>query len=92
MNVHAVEVGNKKPVASLNTSEYDDLLAVLRAARQEKGVSQEKLSALLDQSVNYVFKIEQKERRIDVVEFAQLARALGIDPEELFRRFIKRTQ
>ena len=83
-------MGNKKPVASLNTHEYDVLLEVLREARKEKGVSQEKLSALLGQSVNFVLKIEQKERRIDVVEFSQLARALGYDPEELFRRYLIR--
>ncbi|MBC8066334.1 MAG: helix-turn-helix transcriptional regulator [Chlorobia bacterium] len=83
-------MGNKKPVASLNTREYDDLLLVLKEARKEKRVSQEKLSALLGQSVNFVLKIEQKERRIDVVEFSQLARALEIDPEELFKRYLRR--
>lgn len=84
-------MGNKKPVASLNTKEYDDLLALLKETRINGGVSQEKLSRLLGQSVNYIWKIEQKERRIDVAEFLQLARALSIDPVALFARFVERT-
>jgi DNA-binding Lrp family transcriptional regulator len=36
-----------------------------------------------------VLKIEQKERRIDVVEFSQLARAIGISPQDLFERYLK---
>jgi len=83
-------VGNKRPVASLNTREYDELIALLKEVRREKGVSQEQLSELLGQSVNFVLKIEHKDRRIDVVEFYNLIRALGVDPCEVFNRFAAR--
>lgn len=80
---------SKLPVASLNTPEYDKLIELLRAVRKEKGVSQEELSKRLGQSQNFVLKIEQKERRFDVVEFFQLFTALELDPVEVFARFAK---
>lgn len=82
---------NKSSVASLNTREYDALIATLIEARKEFGIGQEGLSKKLEQGRNYVQKIEYKERRIDVVEFLFLAKALELDPTELFTRFAKRT-
>ncbi len=80
---------SKLPVASFNTPEYDKLIALLKTIRKEKRVSQEELSRRLGQSVNFVLKIEQKDRRFDVVEFFQLFTALEVDPVEAFTRFAK---
>ncbi len=78
---------SKLPVASINTPEYDVLLDLLREVRKEKRMSQERLSEKLRQSRNYIGKIEQKDRRFDVVEFYQVFTALGVDPVEVFTRF-----
>jgi hypothetical protein len=35
-----------------------------------------------------VSKVERRERRVDVVEFCQIAEALGHDPAELLKKFV----
>lgn len=84
-------MANKKPVASLNTPEYDALVETVREARLNKGLSQRKLAALLDQSTTYILRIEQKERRMDIAEFLFFAKALEIDPNELFALYVEKT-
>ncbi|WP_439364435.1 helix-turn-helix domain-containing protein [Bradyrhizobium sp. DASA03005] len=37
---------------------------------------------------SFIAKYEGGERRIDVVEFVAIARALGVDPVKLFRDFL----
>ena len=37
----------------------------------------------------FVYKVEEKQRRIDVVEFAEYAEALGQPPEELFGAWLR---
>ena len=76
----------EKAVDSVRTAEYDALLAVLKAARKSGNVTQRDLSLRMGKSFSYVAKIEKGTRRIDVVEFINLASNLGIDPNELFSR------
>lgn len=76
-------------IQSLETREYDEFIRVIKEARQERNVSQEKLSQLLGQSINFVLKIESQGRRIDVVEFYQISKALDIPPRNLFDRFLQ---
>jgi hypothetical protein len=38
----------------------------------------------------FVTKVEIKERRIDVAEFYFFAKALGLDPFELFKTYVER--
>ncbi|MBI1331278.1 MAG: helix-turn-helix domain-containing protein [Armatimonadetes bacterium] len=79
----------QRPVASLNTSDYDELISFIKRIRSEKGVSQEELSKRLGQSENFVLKIEHKDRRIDVVELLHLVEALGYRPDDAFGQLIK---
>lgn len=53
---------------------YDTLLTKLIAARQEAGLSQRKVCELMGMPHSFVSKCETGERRIDVMEFLQLAR------------------
>lgn len=80
----------KAPVRSLNTKEYDELVSFLRELRQECGVSQEQLGKLLDQSDTYVYKVETKDRRLDIVELVLIAEALNLAPDLVLKRFIDR--
>lgn len=43
---------------------------------------------MLDKPQSYVVKMENSERRIDVVEFIQLANAISTDPKDLFDRVL----
>lgn len=61
---------------------YDQLLARLRAARKAAGLTQTKLAKKLRRPQSFVSKYENAEQRLDVVEFVEVTRALGIDSRE----------
>lgn len=79
-------------MSSVNTTEYDELIAVLREAREAKGVSIRELCRRLGQFDSYIGKIERKDRRVDVKEFCDIAKALEIEPRDLFDRYVRRTE
>ncbi|MBX9812089.1 MAG: helix-turn-helix domain-containing protein [Burkholderiales bacterium] len=73
-------------VASLKTTylrQNERFLAQLRAARKNAGVSQQALAKRLRRPQSFVSKYENAERRLDVVEFLQVAQAIGIDPHKV---------
>ncbi|WP_426029519.1 hypothetical protein [Caulobacter sp. DWP3-1-3b2] len=50
------------------------------------------LAARLDRPQSFVSKVERRERRIDVIEFCQVAEALGHDPSKLLKEFVDWTR
>lgn len=60
------------------------LRAWLRTAREAQGLSMRDLADRMDKAHNYVQRVEEGERRLDVVEFVWYCRALGLDPNEGF--------
>jgi transcriptional regulator with XRE-family HTH domain len=73
---------------SLKSAEYARLIEILVAVRQEAGIRQHMLAKKLARPQSFIAKYEGGERRIDVVEFIAIARALGADPLKLFRDFL----
>jgi transcriptional regulator with XRE-family HTH domain len=73
---------------SLRSAEYARLIAILVAARQKAGIRQHALAKKLGRPQSFIAKYEGGERRIDVVEFIAIARALGADPVKLFRNYV----
>lgn len=73
---------------SLRSAEYARLIAILVAARQKAGIRQHALAKKLGRPQSFIAKYEGGERRIDVVEFVGIVRALGADPLKLFRDFV----
>ena len=71
-------------MASINSPEYDILLQVIREARDGKRGSQRELARRLGMFESYIVKIENRERRVDTVEFIKIAVALDMEPNELF--------
>lgn len=55
----------------------------LRAARQEKGLSQEALADLSDLHRTYVGSVERAERNVSIDNMERLARAVGRTLKEL---------
>ncbi len=76
---------------TLRSSDYRFFLDLLRKARQDAGLTQQELAGKLRKPQSFVAKYETGERRIDVVEFVELARALGADPAALFDDFVGRS-
>ena len=73
---------------SLKSAEYARLVELLVAVRQEAGIRQHALAKKLGRPQSFVAKYEGGERRIDVIEFIAIARALGADALKLFRDFL----
>lgn len=74
---------------SLRSADYDRLIALLIATRQRANIRQRQLADALGKPQSFVAKYEGGERRIDLIEFVAIARALNADPEKLFRKFLK---
>jgi transcriptional regulator with XRE-family HTH domain len=73
---------------SLKSPEYARLVADLVAVRHAADVSQQVLAKKLGRPQSFIAKYEGGERRIDLVEFIAITRALGADPVKLFRDFV----
>lgn len=73
---------------SLHTTDYAEHIRLLVEARKEHGLTQQDVADRLEKPQSYVAKVERGERRLDVVEFIALARALGAEPSALFDRLV----
>jgi transcriptional regulator with XRE-family HTH domain len=73
---------------SLKSPEYNRLIAMLVAAREAADIRQHALAKKLGRPQSFVAKYEGGERRLDVIEFIAIARALGADPIKLLRDFV----
>ena len=63
---------------------------VMAKARADAGLTQQKLADRLKRPQSFVAKYEGGERRIDVVEFVTIARAIGHDPVRLLKALLRR--
>lgn len=66
--------------------DYRSIIETIKAVRTERGISQRELARRLGKPPSFVNKIEQLERRLDVLEFIAIAQALGIAPDKLIAR------
>ena len=71
------------------TREYALLLRLLVKARKDAGLTQEDIAARLETTQSAVAKFERGERRLDVVEFLAVTRALSADPHAIMREVEK---
>jgi transcriptional regulator with XRE-family HTH domain len=67
----------------IHDARYKRLIETLAAARRAAGISQVELAKRLGRRQQFVSKFESGERRLDVVEFADIGRALGVDLSSL---------
>lgn len=74
---------------ALRSRRHRALCAELVAARKAAGLSQHELAVRLKTSQTVIARIEIGERRIDVIEFIDLARALWIDPREILGQLMR---
>jgi transcriptional regulator with XRE-family HTH domain len=75
---------------SLKSPDYARLIAMLVAVREEADIRQHALAKKLGRPQSFVAKYEGGERRLDVVEFITIVRALGADPVKVFKDFVAR--
>jgi transcriptional regulator with XRE-family HTH domain len=59
------------------------LIAAIVASRQAAGLTQRQLAAKLKRSNSFVWKLEAGERQLNVLEFIEIARTLGVKASKL---------
>lgn len=55
-------------------------------ARREAGLTQDELAEKLGRKQAYVSKYELGQRKLDVIEFLTITRAIGIDPVQIIKK------
>lgn len=63
--------------------DYRAAIETIRAVRERLGISQRELARRQDKHPSFVNKIEQLERRLDILEFIAIAEAMEIEPTNL---------
>lgn len=66
------------------------VVEALVSARRAAGLRQEDLASRLHKPQSFISRIETGERRVDLVELYAIARAIGVDPVELYRDMMRR--
>jgi transcriptional regulator with XRE-family HTH domain len=72
---------------SIHTPEYRTLLRLLREARERAGVTQVELAERLEQTQSFVSKVEQGDRRLDLVQLRTILAELGVSLPDFVARF-----
>ena len=70
---------------STHTDAYHALVERLVAARQSAGMRQADVAAACGRPQSFISKVENRERRLDVVEFLAIVRVIGVDPCDIIR-------
>ena len=70
---------------SIHSPEHAKLRELLVAARKSAGLTQREVADRLKRPQSFVAKYEGGERRLDVIEFLEVAGALGTDPVKVVR-------
>lgn len=84
--IEIVLVGSCILQRSVSTYEYDSFRLLLIEARLGHRMTQVGLAKRLGRPQSFVSKYERGERRLDVIEFIEVAEAIGIDPAGLINK------
>lgn len=74
--------------SSIFTQRHQEFIAFIASVRKAAEITQVELAERLGKPQSFVSKVERGERRLDVIEFCQIAEALRRDPVELLQQFI----
>ena len=70
----------------LHSETYQFLRDLLVHARKDAGLSQDSLGRRLGRGQRYISDIENGQHRIEIMEFVDLTKALGLDPLEAIKQ------
>ena len=68
---------------------YKSMINSLITIRKQRGISQRDLAIKLNKAHSYIGRIETFERRLDVVDLINIARALDLSDKEIVKIFEK---
>ena len=73
---------------TLRSPRQIELRTQLRSLRERHGLTQAQVAKRLGKPQSFVAKYEGGERRLSVIEFVDVVRALGADPAAVLRQLI----
>ena len=79
----------RKLSKSVHSADQAAFCALMIKARKSAGLVQQDLADRLQKPQSFIAKYEGGERRIDVVEFIEICRALSVDPVKLLNKLLK---
>lgn len=65
--------------------EYRAIIATLQRHRKAAGMTQWDLARALATDQSQISKLERSERRLDIVDYLRICRAIGLDPGKPLR-------
>ncbi len=77
---------------SVFTEKYHLFCLLLIETRQSQKLTQAQVATRLQKPQSFVSKYERGERRLDVVEFLEVVKALGTTPYEVLRKLEQTTE
>ncbi|MGS1018116.1 helix-turn-helix domain-containing protein [Allosphingosinicella humi] len=73
----------------VNSADYLAAIETIVGARISCGVSQRELARRIGKPPSFINKIELRERRLDIIEFVIIARALNLEPSKLLAKVLQ---
>jgi transcriptional regulator with XRE-family HTH domain len=67
----------------LRSPKHRALIAAIAQARRAAGLTQRQLAARLKRSNSFIWKLEAGERQLNVLEFIEITKTLGVKASEL---------
>lgn len=80
-----MSLGQKMP-RTLRSPRQKALIALLIEQRKKSGLTQAQLAKRLRRYQSFVATVESGQRRIDVIEFLDIAEAIGFDPIDAIKK------
>lgn len=75
---------------TLGSKRHKALIAMLVEEREAADMTQSELADALNQYQSFVARVESGQRRVDVIEFLEIANAIGFDPKKLIGKLQRR--
>ena len=76
---------------SVHSAGQSALCELMVKARKSAGLTQRELAKRLHKPQSFAAKYEGGERRVDVLEFIEICKAIEADPNKLLRILVQRT-
>jgi len=74
---------------TLRSKGHRTLIDILVKSRKQAGLTQRDLAARLKRPHSFIGRIEAGERRVDVIEFIEITRIMGLEPDHLFAKLLE---
>ena len=74
---------------TIHSPRHEALRALLVEERKAAGLTQAAIAKKVGRHQSFMATVESGQRRIDVVEFLDLARAIGFSPEEAIGKLLR---